>query len=148
MQQGDHLALSINAALPIVEEALNYRAMRQDMIASNISNVDTPNYRPRDVDFESMLAEKKAKIFNEPKDRLQLANTSATHLQAKPDALSTEAKLFFRDGHMAKNDGNSVDLDVETTEMAKNSQMYNALTASLKKGVRIYVSVLDASAKV
>ncbi|MGZ8548992.1 MAG: flagellar basal body rod protein FlgB, partial [Sulfuricurvum sp.] len=35
-----------------MKSAMDYRAARQDMIASNIANVDTPNYRPRDIRFE------------------------------------------------------------------------------------------------
>ena len=142
------MSLHISNALPLLEEALNYRAMRQDMIASNIANVDTPGFRPRDVDFETMLADKKAKIFNDDSNKLEMASTSNMHLSRKESIVSSEAMMFFRDGHMARNDGNSVDLDVETTELAKNSQMYNALVASMKKGVSIYTSVIDASSKV
>jgi len=141
------MSLHISNALPLVEEALNYRAMRQDMISSNISNVDTPGFRPRDVDFETMLAQKKAKIFNDTSPKLEMASTSEQHLARRDTPVTREAMMFFRDGHMARNDGNSVDLDVETTELAKNSQMYSALVASMKKGVQIYRSVIDASAK-
>ena len=48
---------------------------------------------------------------------------------------------------MARNDGNSVDLDVETTEMAKNSVVFNALIQAYKVDNRIFRSVIDASAK-
>jgi flagellar basal-body rod protein FlgB len=48
---------------------------------------------------------------------------------------------------MARNDGNSVDLDVESSEMAKNSTMFNALTAALKKDSMLFKSVIDASSK-
>ena len=142
------MSMSISRAMPLLEEALNYRAMRQDMIASNISNVDTPFYRPRDISFEHMLASKRAKIFNDNSSKLQMASTSEKHLSPKESSVSSEAMMFYRDGHMARNDGNSVDLDVETTEMAKNSQMYTALIASMKKGVKVYMSVIEASAKV
>lgn len=49
---------------------------------------------------------------------------------------------------MARNDGNSVDLDVETTEMSKNSLMFNALVNAMRKDSGIYKSVIDASSKV
>ena len=48
---------------------------------------------------------------------------------------------------MARNDGNSVDLDVETTEMSKNSIMFNALVEMNKRSSGIYRSVIDASGK-
>jgi len=48
---------------------------------------------------------------------------------------------------MARNDGNSVDLDVESTEMAKNQVMFKGITAAIKKEALIFKSVLEASAK-
>jgi len=46
-----------------------------------------------------------------------------------------------------RNDGNTVDIDVETTEMAKNSTMFNAVIAAYKKDTMIMKSVIDASSK-
>ncbi len=132
----------------LVSAALDYRAMRQDMIASNIANADTPFYRPRDISFEDMLKEKKAEIFQEQGNKLQLAKTDNSHLAPKEEHNRTKPTLFFRDGHMARNDGNSVDLDVETTEMSKNSIMFNALINADKKEGRIFKSVIEASSKV
>ena len=43
-----------NKAIPLVKEALNSRALRQDLISSNIANVDTPFYRPKDIEFEGV----------------------------------------------------------------------------------------------
>ncbi len=132
----------------LVSEALDYRAMRQDMIASNIANADTPFYRPRDVSFEDMLKEKKAEIFKKDTNELQLAQTNSAHIPLKSESSNTKATTFYRDGHMARNDGNSVDLDVETTEMSKNSIMFNALINADKKEGRIFKSVIEASSKV
>lgn len=131
----------------LMNQALDYRSMRQDMIASNIANADTPFYRPRDVRFETMLAQKKAEIFDQRTDTLKMATTDPKHLSMQSDHQATSAVTFFRDGHGARNDGNSVDIDVETTEMSKNSMMYNAILAAKKKGTMIYKSVIDASAK-
>ena len=49
---------------------------------------------------------------------------------------------------MARNDGNSVDIDVESTELSKNSIMFKALISAIKKDGQIYKSVIDASSKV
>ncbi|MBN2782650.1 MAG: flagellar basal body rod protein FlgB, partial [Campylobacterales bacterium] len=82
----------------------------------------------------------------DPKE-LKMAKTDAAHLE--PDGKkSFMPTTFFRDGHMARNDGNSVDLDVETTEMSKNSTMYNALISTYKKDSAIFRSVIEASGKV
>jgi flagellar basal-body rod protein FlgB len=142
------MSIIISQSHELMKEALNYRAQRQDMIASNIANADTPFYRPRDISFEEMLAEKKEKIFSKETPTLEMATTNSAHLQRQSQESHGSVKLFFRDGHMARNDGNSVDLDVETTEMSKNSVMFNALVASVKKSTNIFRSVIDASSKV
>jgi len=133
-------------ARPLVYEALNYRSIRQDLISSNIANVDTPMYRPKEIDFEEMMAEKAKEAFGESNPlELKLALTDNNHLDKFNDSDSGKATIFFRDGHMARNDGNSVDLDVETTELSKNGVMYNALVEGLKKHSAIIKNVIEAS---
>ncbi|MEA3372962.1 MAG: flagellar basal body rod protein FlgB [Campylobacterota bacterium] len=141
------MSIQVTRAHELMNAALDYRSMRQDMIASNIANADTPFYRPRDVHFESMLAQKRQEIFGSDTQQLEMARTDANHVGASAAQSSSSAITFFRDGHAARNDGNSVDIDVETTEMSKNSLMFNALLAAKKKGTNIYKSVIDASAK-
>ncbi|MDD5052359.1 MAG: flagellar basal body rod protein FlgB [Sulfuricurvum sp.] len=141
------MAINISRAHSLMESAMNFRAARQDMIAGNIANADTPFYRPRDIRFEEVLAQKSAATFADKSETLQMTQTNSAHLGGEGNLKDTKPTTFFRDGHMARNDGNSVDLDVETTEMAKNSTMYNAITAALKKDSAIFKSVIDASAK-
>lgn len=134
-------------AHPFAYTALDYRSTRQDLIASNIANADTPFYRPKDVRFEEVLASKAQEVFAGDKSlELELAQTDGAHLD-KFDPEYGKASIFFRDGHMARNDGNSVDLDVETSEMSKNAVMYSALVEGLKKHKAIFKGVLDASGR-
>lgn len=134
-------------AKPLAEAALNYRSIRQDLISSNIANVDTPMYRPKDINFEQMMAQQARQVFdNENSKELKLAQTHGYHMD-KPEANYNQAAIFFRDGHMARNDGNSVDLDVETSEMSKNGVMYSALVNGLKKHGQIFKGMLEASGK-
>jgi len=134
-------------SMGLAKAALDYRAIRQDMIASNIANTDTPNYKPRDISFEDSLRSEQAKLFNQT-PKLEMAVTDEKHIALTDTTSFSKATTFFRDGHMARNDGNSVDLDVETTEMSKNSIMYNALLGAIKKEAMIFRSVIDASQKV
>ena len=127
---------------------LSAQRVRVNTISSNIANADTPFYKPRDVSFADELIAQKAKIFNENSSKLALAQTNEGHIPLQSEQSSSKATLFYRDGHMARNDGNSVDIDVETTEMSKNSIMFNALIASRKKSAGIFRSVIDASQKV
>ena len=142
------MSIQISRAAKLATAALDYRAARQDMIASNIANADTPNYKPRDIRFEEALRAKKAEVFHDNSKELQMAQTNAKHLKPQHESNSVKPTLYFRDGHMARNDGNSVDIDVETTEMSKNSIMFNAIIAAKKKDGAIFKSVIEASQKV
>lgn len=158
--------ITTTKAKPLVEQALAARSFRQDLIASNIANIDTPFYKARDVDFESTLLEKARQMYGtgyEGDQKLKLAHTDKNHLGSKNIDLSKthanhisgvdfiknpKGSIFLRDGHMARNDANTVDLDIETTEMSKNAVMINALTQALKKQSMIFKSVIEASKKV
>jgi flagellar basal-body rod protein FlgB len=142
------MSYQISKTAELTKSALDYRAMRQDMIASNIANADTPGYKPRDISFESALQAKRAEIFKDDSKTLKMAKTDKSHLTAKSETSALKATVYFRDGHMARNDGNSVDIDVETTEMSKNSIMFNALIMAKKKDGMIFNSVIEASQKV
>lgn len=142
------MGIQISRTHALLGDALDFRAARQDMIASNIANADTPFYRPRDMRFEDALLAKKADAFNEKSSKLELAQTNSSHIAFEDEKSSRKPTLFYRDGHMARNDGNSVDLDVETTEMSKNSVMFNALIQANKKDGNIFRSVIDASSKI
>ncbi len=143
------MVLTTTKAKPLMEAALTARAQRQDMIAGNIANIDTPFYKARDIDFESALIEKTKEMYaKDDIKELKMARTDGKHMSGYQSLDSTKSTIYLRDGHMARNDGNTVDLDIETTELSKNSIMFNALTAALKKNGAIFKSVLDASAKV
>jgi len=138
------MSFMISQSDKYLEKAISYRAIRQDLISGNIANVDTPNYKPRDIDFESALVNEANKEFGKTK-KLELARTTPNMMPALEDNDPDKATIFFRDGHLARNDGNSVDLDVETTELSKNSVMYNATIEALKKDASIFRAVLTAS---
>ena len=142
------MSIEISKTHSLLTRAMDYRAARQDMIASNIANADTPNYKPRDIRFEESLSAQQRRLYKNDAHELQMARTDAKHLAPKEESSVSKPTLYFRDGHMARNDGNSVDLDVETTEMSKNSVMFNALVMAAKKDSAIFHSVIDASAKV
>jgi flagellar basal-body rod protein FlgB len=138
---------SYSPAQSLAQEALTYRAIRQDLISSNLANISTPYYRPRDLNFEDVLTKKSAEIYKDKSKDLKMANTANGHFDEFLFDKVDKSEIFFRDGQMARNDGNSVDLDVETTEMAKNSTMFNALVGGIKKHKMIFHAMLDASAK-
>ncbi len=141
------MGFSISKYASLAEDALKYRGIRQDMIAGNIANVDTPFYKAKDIEFEQMLAQS-ASLLQAKKPRLEMAQTNSMHLSALGEENSHKASIFFRPNHGTRNDGNSVDLDVETTEMSKNAIMINAISAALKKKSMLFKSMIDTSSRV
>lgn len=134
---------------PIIAEAMSARELRQKLISSNIANIDTPFYKARDISFESALTQKADEIFNKSSNKtLKLAKTNDAHIDAVSFPVSGISNIFLRDGHMARNDANSVDLDVETTELSKNYTMLSALDNAYKRSSGIYKSVIEASSKI
>ncbi len=145
----EKMSFEISKAHSLLATGMGERAVRQELIASNIANIDTPFYKARDIDFETALSQKAREVFGvDDTKKLQMAKTDSKHLSGYSELDNKKSTIYLRDGQTQRNDGNTVDLDVETTELSKNAIMYNALTAALKKDSLIFKSVLDASAKV
>ncbi|NPA11414.1 MAG: flagellar basal body rod protein FlgB [Epsilonproteobacteria bacterium] len=139
------MGFEISKSFDIMEKSLGYRRIRQDMISSNLANADTPFYKSKDIRFEEALEAEIDKKFHKPTKKLELAKTNSAHLDPKDFDDPQKPILFYRDGHLERNDGNTVDVDVETTEMAKNAMAYNATVAALRKDIEIFKAVIDSS---
>ena len=139
------MAFEISKTFGILEKSLYLRQIRGDMIASNIANADTPFYKPRDIRFEDALKEETRNLYENKNNKLKLAVTSPMDIEPKNLDDNFKPVVFFRDGHLQRNDGNSVDIDVETTEMAKNTLAYQATVAAIKKEIQIFNAVLEYS---
>ena len=118
----------LDAALRFQQEALNLRAQRQEILAANIANADTPGYQARDLDFASEL--KKVMVRGrEETGGVSLTLTSAQHIPAQTVS-SPSTELLYRIPDQPSLDGNTVDMDRERTQFADNSLKYQlALTA-------------------
>ena len=141
------MKMEFTKSFKYIESALNTRALRSDLISSNLANVDTPYFRSKDVDFEGKLAKRAHQEYfgKYLKNELELAKTNTKHIDPKNKNLEVKPTLFYRDGHMARNDGNTVDIDVENTEMAKNTIMYNALMTALKRSATGVKAAIESS---
>ncbi|THF65729.1 flagellar basal body rod protein FlgB [Pseudothauera nasutitermitis] len=101
--------------------ALNVQAYRQQLLASNIANADTPHYKARDVDFRGLLQG----ALDKQRQPLALATTSARHIEPVV-ADSLEAHTLYRQEYQSAVDGNTVEMDVERAAFAENSIHYEA----------------------
>ena len=117
-------------------QALNLRTQRQQLLASNIANADTPHYKARDIDFGSAL---KGAMRGQAGAALPMAVTAAGHQTTLLDVAPTH--LFYRGELQANVDGNTVDMDVERAQFADNAVRYEASLNFLNRKFR---GLLDA----
>lgn len=89
-----------------------------EIIANNIANADTPNYKARDIPFETMLRE----ATEGPS--VSLTTTHPRHLSTP--ARGAEASLLYRIPMLPSIDGNTVDGHVEQAEFASNALQFQA----------------------
>ncbi|AUX93065.1 flagellar basal body rod protein FlgB [Mixta gaviniae] len=131
----------LDAALQFGTEALNLRAQRQEILASNIANADTPGYQARDIDFASELnrAMEKGRAQG---SGLQLAVTSARHIPAQT-ATPPSMDLLYRIPDQPSMDGNTVDMDRERTQFADNSLKYQTDLTLISSQIKGMMTVLQ-----
>jgi flagellar basal-body rod protein FlgB len=119
------MANSIDKALQFHTEALNVRAFRQQLLASNIANADTPGYKARDIDFRKTLQEKLGGGAAATAG-VALARTAAAHLDGRDGAAGAPGPVLYRGAVQPSLDGNTVDMDVERAHFAQNAVHYEA----------------------
>jgi len=122
-------------------QQLSFRAEKEKVISSNIANIDTPDYKTKELRFEDQLN----KADNEYK--LKLAKTHSNHISFQDNEKQSNIKIYEVEGLKEQNDGNNVNLDTQMSEMSKNSIMFSALQSSIKKDSVWFKSVIDASSK-
>ncbi|WP_210508372.1 flagellar basal body rod protein FlgB, partial [Pantoea ananatis] len=100
------------------QQALGLLSRRQDILASNIANADTPGYQARDIDFTGQL--KQAMENNSrAKSPVSLSLTSQRHIEAKAKPFD-DSQLLYRVPDQPSADGNTVDMDRERVNFADN----------------------------
>jgi flagellar basal-body rod protein FlgB len=114
------------------------RTQRHQVLASNIANADTPGYKARDFNFESAMQNVLAGRAN---SGVVLARTASGHIAGGAGA--AHSAIQFRKETQSAVDGNTVDMDVERTQIAENALQYQILTQLISdkfKGVRSALS--------
>ena len=115
---------------------LNLRQQRQEVIAANIANADTPGYKAKRVDFEDAMAE----AWPRPGE-LAMGRTSGSHLPSAP--IPVTAGVQAVETAIPKGDKNSVDLEQEMARMTANQVLYNYAIQSMSSqinGLKLAIS--------
>ncbi|SES69704.1 flagellar basal-body rod protein FlgB [Nitrosomonas marina] len=120
------------------QQALGLRAARQELLASNIANADTPNFKAKDIDFSNVLKEKLATTA----PATALSTTSPMHISNnKGSGISNS--VLYRVPLQPSADGNTVDMDSERTRFADNSIKYDASLTFISGQFRNLLSAIQ-----
>ena len=119
-----------------LEASLKYRQLRQELIASNIANAETPGYKAKKIDFEEALA-RALDVDGEQ----TLKTTDSRHFNVGGGGFNNLKPEIYEESNIVSPDGNTVDRDAEMAEMAENKIMYDASVQLLNKklGLMKYV---------
>lgn len=117
-----------NRTPSVLKKALDFQSQRHLLISSNISNMDTPGYKAKDVNFESQLRQAIG-----TSGELDMATTNGKHIGTGNSAVKNMMPDVFEEQDSAKANGNNVNLDKEMMKLAENQIAYNATTQMMGK---------------
>lgn len=115
------MALPLDNYLGIHPQALTLSARRSELLAKNLANVDTPNYKAQDIDFKSIMSANAT-----TSNTLPLAATHTGHIPLNQPGDALNAQLKYRVPNAASLDGNTVDAQMEQANFAHNAVQYQA----------------------
>ena len=123
-----------------IERGLSAANLRHEVIADNLANINTPNFKRSQVVFEELLAKE---IHGDSDDgKLPLVRTHDKHLPVGKFA-PAQARVERDDSTTMRADNNNVDIDMEMASLAKNQLYYNALTRQLSGHISRIKSVMQ-----
>lgn len=116
---------NLDSTLSFHQTALRIRGQRQELIAANIANADTPNFKARDIDFKAAM---QGAMAGATQGSFNTSKTSDQHLSGTPSSAPTgrPGEPLFRPIIQGSVDGNTVDMDVERNQFADNAIRYEA----------------------
>jgi flagellar basal-body rod protein FlgB len=141
----------LNDALSFNAQALLLRAERTRVLASNIANADTPNYKARDFDFRAALSQAtgvqmsaggSAGGATAAAATLAPARTAAGH-QAAAGGVAGAPALLYRAPLQTALDANTVDMDMERAAFADNTVRYEAGLRFINGQIRTLMTAIN-----
>ncbi|HEX4583974.1 MAG TPA: flagellar basal body rod protein FlgB [Burkholderiaceae bacterium] len=131
----------MTATLDFQAAALSLQAQRAKVLASNIANADTPNYRAKDFDFGQALTQA-TQATTQTQSAAAVARTHPAHLSAA-GTVAPAPVLQYRQPLQAALDGNTVDLDTERAAFAESSVRYEATLRFLNGQIKTMLTAIN-----
>jgi flagellar basal-body rod protein FlgB len=130
------MPINLDAYLGVHADALKVSSQRMELLATNLANADTPNFKARDIDFREALASAAS-----PNSAATLNTTQPNHLSA--DAGGTgAANLKYRVPLAPSLDGNTVDVQLEQAAFADNAVRFQATLTFLSARLRTLMTAI------
>ena len=121
---------------------LSHTAERQKVITGNIANMNTPNFKTKELVFENELK------MVQTKNDLRLDVTHHNHIRLQAEISNkSKSRVVEVQNLQEQNDGNNVSLDQQISEMSKNRTQFHAIQSAIKKDSRWFKSVIESSSK-
>ena len=127
---------TLDSYFGIHQDALHVRSARAQLIAENIANADTPNYKARDIDFAAALKDASQNVSSSG-----MRVTDRGHI-ATDDSLFAGFETSYRAPRGASLDNNTVDSDTEKSEFLRNAVQYQASLKFLDSKIRTLISAI------
>lgn len=118
----------IDSEFRVQQAALNLRSYRQELLASNIANGDTPHYKARDFDFKSALANA---LGGAGRGALTMTRTASGHLDSAVGGRGG-VDVQYRNEYQGAVDGNTVNMDVERAAFTENAVQVEAMLTFMR----------------
>jgi len=113
------MVINLDNAFGIHTRALSLYSQRTAVLAANLANADTPNYKAQDIDFKGILT----RLSSGGNESSQMAATQAGHFGMKT-ITSRAAERLYRQPHQPSLDGNTVDVQAEQAAFTDNALRY------------------------
>jgi flagellar basal-body rod protein FlgB len=123
----------------ILEKALDLRSKKHNVIASNIANMDTPDYKAFDL-----VIEKELQKVTGQRNTISLNKTNNAHMKSqRSKAGGVSVQVDDTQGLSLRGDGNTVDIDKQMGNMAENTLMYKAAAQMIQRKFQGLKSVIQ-----
>ncbi len=133
-----------NKTFSVLEKSLDLRSEKHNLLVSNISNMDTPNFKAFDI-----MVKKEMQKADQKDGKLNLLQTQPMHFplpelsyEKLPEVIQVEAPE-----HNFREDGNTVDIDKTMTELSENGLLYNASAEMISKKFQSLLSVISGTVR-
>ena len=125
----------------VLKKCLDFQSARNLMISTNVSNMETPDFKAHDINFEKQLQE-----FIKSGAQIQMKSTNSKHFGPSNDGIKSMEPEPFELNDPEKSNGNNVNVDKEMGKLAENQIMYTAfIQLMMKRGSTVRSAVTEVA---